>query len=151
MHLDILFLDIDGVLNPDKIRPADTMAEDCTAQMRRFFEARPGTRIVLSTTWRLGFHLFALGWLWHEHKLPMQAVIGRTPDLAPKSRGQEIQAWLRDAQTVHVGCPIRRYAVLDDELDPLMGWVPRKNIFLCNTFEGLTHVVTEELIRHFEA
>ncbi len=149
MQLDILFLDIDGVLNPDKAKSSNDFAPDCVGELKRFFAARPDTKVVFSTSWRLGFPFFVLGWLWRHHELPLQAVVGRTPVIAEDQRGQEVRKWLQDAPTLHVGCKIRRYAALDDEIEPLMGWLPRQTLFRCDPYHGLTPEVTERLIRHF--
>jgi hypothetical protein len=150
MQLDILFLDIDGVLNPDKAKGSTDFAPDCVAQLHRFFTARPHTKVVFSTSWRLGFPLFALGWLWH-HQLPLQAVIGRTPDIRNDLRGQEIRKWLQDATRLAPEDKVSRYAVLDDEVDPLLEWLPPRTIFRCDPYNGLTAEVTDRLIRHFSA
>lgn len=149
MHLDILFLDIDGVLNPDKARASAELAPDCVAELKRFFAACPETRVVFSTSWRVGISFFALGWLWRHHDLPLKAVVGRTPVIADDERGQEVRKWLQDAATLHVGCEVRRYAAWDDEIEPMMGWLPRKNLFRCDPYHGLTPEVTDSLIRHF--
>jgi len=151
MQLDILFLDIDGVLNPDKAKGTTTFAPDCVGQLKRFLAARPQTKIVFSTSWRLGFPFFVLGWLWHHHDLPLQAVVGRTPAIGDKQRGQEIRKWLRDAPIFHRGCEIRCFAVLDDEVEPLLGCLPRRSVFECDPYHGLTDQVTDSLIRHFSA
>ena len=151
MQLDILFLDIDGVLNPDKAKYTASFDPSCVAELKRFFAARPDTRIVFSTSWRLGFPFFVLGWLWHHHDLPLQAVVGRTPAIAPDQRGREVRKWLQDAPTLHLGCKIRRFAALDDEIEPLMGWVPRPSLFRCDPCHGLTPAITDQLIRHFSA
>ena len=80
MELDILFLDIDGVLNPDKGDYPHVFCPDCVFQLKRLFRACPDLKIVFSTTWRLGVPFFALGWLWRQHDLPLKAVAGRTTD-----------------------------------------------------------------------
>jgi hypothetical protein len=149
LNLDILFLDIDGVLNPDKSKSSSDFAPECVAEIRRLLAACPHTKVVFSTSWRLGFPFFVLGWLWHHHDLPLQSVIGRTPVVADDQRGQEIRKWLQDAPTLHLGCNVRRYAALDDEIEPLMGWLPRGNLFRCDPHEGLTPDVTTRLIQHF--
>jgi hypothetical protein len=149
MELDILFLDIDGVLNPDKAKGTSDFAADCIGHLKHFFGARPQTRIVFSTSWRLGFPLFALGWLWHHHQLPLQAVIGRTPALRDDLRGQEIRKWLEDAPRLAPGCKVRRYAALDDEVEPLLECLPASTIFRCDPYHGLTRAVADRLIQHF--
>jgi hypothetical protein len=151
MQLDILFLDIDGVLNPDKTENRAEFHPECVAELQRFFAARPDTRVVFSTSWRLGVAFFALGWLWHNHELPLQVVVGRTPTIAADQRGREIRKWLQDAPTRLVGCKIRRFAALDDEIEPLLGWLPRNTLFRCDPDHGLTPKITDHLIRHFSS
>ena len=151
MQLDILFLDIDGVLNPDKAQGTATFAPDCVTQLQRFLAARPKTKIVFSTSWRLGFPFFVLGWLWHHHDLPLQAVVGRTPAIGDDQRGREICRWLHDAPNLHRGCEIRRFAALDDETEPLLLCLPRQSVFRCDPYHGLTPEVTDHLIRHFSS
>jgi hypothetical protein len=149
MEFDILFLDIDGVLNPDKTKGSSDFAADCVGHLKRLLHVRPETRIVFSTSWRLGFPLFALGWLWHHHELPLQTVIGRTPDIRNDMRGHEIRAWLGDATRLPPGSRVRRYAAVDDEVEPLLECLPVNTIFRCDPYHGLTRPVADRLIKYF--
>ena len=151
MQLDILFLDIDGVLNPDKENYPDVFSPDCVTQLKRLFEARPKTKIVFSTTWRLETAFFVLGWLWRIHDLPVRAVIGRTPEIRHDQRGLEIRQWLENSRAMFPGCSVHRYAVLDDEVEPILEAVPAGNVFACDPCHGLTADVTDRLIQHFSA
>lgn len=63
---------------------------------------------------------FVLGWLWPQHELPYQRVIGRTPKFAAQTRGAEIKHWLDDATRYWKTDRVRRYAVLDDETEPIL-------------------------------
>src|SRR5690349_13520799 len=94
MQIDILFLDIDGFLNPEKENHPHVFSSDCVSQLKRLFQARPKTKVVFSTAWRLDTAFFVLGWLWHHHELPLKAVIGRTPNIRHDQRGREIRQWL---------------------------------------------------------
>ncbi len=149
MELDILFLDIDGVLNPYASKHPHVFSPDCVAQLKRLFGAHPKLKIVFSTAWRVGTPFFVLGWLWRQHELPLPAVIGRTTDIAPAERGREIRKWLEDAPRVFPGCQVRRYAALDDEVEPIREQLPRGTVFACEPGQGLTRETTDRLIRYF--
>ena len=149
MQLDVVFLDIDGVLNPDKGEHKNVFASDCVAQLHRILDARPQAHVVFSTTWRIGFSFFALGWLWRQHDLPLARVIARTPDIHIDRRGEEIQKWLDDAPRLAPKHKIRRFAVLDDEPEPILEVIPQKNVFTCDPFHGLTSEIADRVIKHF--
>jgi len=151
MQLDILFLDIDGVLNPYETRHRHVFAPHCVKQLKRLFEARPQLKVVFSTAWRLDTSFFVLGWLWRQHELPLRAVIGRTPNIAPSQRGEEVRKWLEDSVRTLPGCKVRRFAAVDDETEPLLEALPPSTVFRCNPDEGLNEDVTNRLIRHFQA
>lgn len=105
----------------------------------------------MSTSWRTGFSFFALGWLWRQHELPLQRVIARTPDIKLDRRGEEIRKWLDDAPRLAPQHKIRRYAVLDDEPEPILEVIPAQNVFACESLHGLTPEVADRVIRHFAA
>lgn len=151
MLRNILFLDIDGVLNHDKEDHPHVFAPDCVHELRRILEASPHTQIVLSTSWRTGFSLFALGWLWRQHGLPDERVMGRTSESRTGSRGAEIKQWLDNppllAEEYHVG----RFAVLDDEVEDILQHIPEQSVFACDPWHGLTEAVANQVIRHLAA
>lgn len=149
MDLDILFLDIDGVLNPDKDNYPDGFCPECVGELKRLFKACPDLKIVFSTSWRLGVPFFALGWLWRQHELPLKVIVGRTPEIRVDQRGREIREWLQDAPRLLPNCRVRRFAAVDDEVEPLLECLPVETIFACEPFEGLTQRVANRLIRHF--
>jgi hypothetical protein len=149
MEINILFLDIDGVLNPDKSTNRQVFAADCVAQLQRILDATPQTRVVFSTSWRIGFPLFALGWCWREHNLPIKRILGRTPDIQYDRRGQEIRQWLNEAAARYQEFQIRRYAALDDEVDPILEHLPPNTVFACDPWHGLTPEIADRVIRHF--
>jgi hypothetical protein len=151
MLLDVIFLDNDGVLNPVETKHPDVFAPDCVRQLRRILDHSPQTHVVFSTSWRTGFPFFVLGWLWHQHALPVQRVIGRTPEIQNDRRGEEIQKWLTDAPLRTKEHHVRRFAILDDEPEPILGVIPSHNVFTCNPWHGLTEDVADRVIRHFSA
>jgi len=149
MLLDVIFLDIDGVLNPVQTKHPHVFAPDCVQQLRRILDASPQIHVVMSTSWRTGFPFFVLGWLWHQHNLSVQRVIGRTPDIQNDRRGEEIQKWLADAPLRTKEHQVRRYAALDDEPEPILEVIPRQHVFTCDPCHGLTSDVADRVIRHF--
>ena len=151
MLLDVIFLDIDGVLNPAKDKHPHVFAPDCVQQLRRILDASPQIHVVMSTSWRTGFPFFVLGWLWHQHDLPVQRVIGRTPDIQNDRRGEEIKKWLSDAPLRTKDHQVRRFAVLDDEPEPILEVIQRRHVFSCDPWHGLTAEVADRVIRHFSA
>jgi hypothetical protein len=149
MLLNVLFLDIDGVLNPDKANHQHVFAPACVRQLRRILDHDPQTHVVFSTSWRTGLPFFTLGWLWRQHDLPLQRVIGRTPEIHIERRGGEIQQWLDNAPRRSREHTIHRYAVLDDEVAPILEAIPASNVFACDPWHGLTEEVTDRVLGHF--
>jgi hypothetical protein len=123
----ILFLDVDGVLVPDRQdAPATTQFHlACVEVFRSVLVAVPGVRVVFSTTWRLPQHVKRLHEQWTAHGFPLALAMDGTPDLRGDvtvsrlhRRGLEIRAWL-DAHPA-----VDRWVVLDDErmgIEPILG------------------------------
>jgi hypothetical protein len=152
MQLDVIFLDIDGVLNPiNDTNYPHVFDPEAVAQLRRILDARPEIHVVFSTTWRTGFTFFVLGWLWNQHDLPVKRVIGRTPDIKLDRRGDEIRQWLDDAPRLAPQHKIRRYAAIDDEVKPILEKIPKQSVFACDPALGLTKEIADRVIRHFAA
>lgn len=120
-------------------------------QLRRILDHHPQVHVVFSTSWRTGFSFFTLGWLWRQHDLPRERVIGRTPDIETESRGLEIFQWLVDAVRYRKEDKIRHYAVLDDEVEPILEHIPGRSVFPCDPWHGLTEKIADDIIRHFAA
>lgn len=129
--MKVIFLDFDGVLNSqgsfiyETARrkkhkeqgvsgPVNqTLCNVCTANFQRILDQYPDVKIVLSTTWRI---LFDIDWLkakLAEYHVDGSRVIGKTPDLQWKSRGQEIQQWLDEHPEV------THYVAIDDNADEI--------------------------------
>jgi hypothetical protein len=96
----------------------------------------------------MGFPSFVLGWLWHQRDLPLQRVIGRTPEIHLEKRGAEIRQWLDDAPRRTKEHTVQRYAVLDDEVAPILEEIPAQSVFACEPWHGLTEEVANRVIRH---
>ncbi|MDN3639151.1 HAD domain-containing protein [Simiduia curdlanivorans] len=89
----LIFLDIDGVLRPDKAYDAKLKKEsvDCLKTIARHFNSR----IVITSTWR-DLHTWEV---FNKPHLLDGLVIGETPDLDPmhnqNGRYSEVQAYLK--------------------------------------------------------
>lgn len=129
----VLFLDIDGVLNPkwwDRGKPTDKYGVLFEAKAVANIEkiiAETGADIVISSSWKC-MGLSELQKLWRERKLPGR-IIDITPDLLSEelllnpdlnnddvlyNRGCEIRGWL----SKH-GDEVSNYAIIDDMDDVL--------------------------------
>jgi hypothetical protein len=141
--LKIIFLDIDGVMNTQTSMMEAAEQEKpllldraCVARLQKLVE-RTGADLVLSSVWRLspgglGFiarALVAAGW---QGRPPL---IGRTPRLFQKQRGDEIAEWVTD------NGPIEAMVILDDDSD--MSVLMHK-LVQCNYVVGLTDVEVEK-------
>jgi len=150
MQIDIIFLDVDGVLIPDTNAQRKSFDAQCVKQLRRILDGCPNAYVVFSTSKRLGFSLFNLGWHWSYFDLPLERAIARTPCLKFAHRGEEIKKWLKDAPCIIPKQTIRRYAVIDDEPGAILEKFPDQPIFICNSSSGLTKRIADEVIEHFK-
>ncbi|HSE47507.1 MAG TPA: HAD domain-containing protein [Gemmatimonadales bacterium] len=99
-----IFLDIDGVMH----LPGDAFGQFNQEAVKHlnWLTHAADAQIVVSSTWRLMPDI--------SLKLMEQGVlarmIGKTPDLGNKTRGEEIEAWFRTRAR-------RRFVILDDDTD----------------------------------
>lgn len=106
--MNIVFLDIDGVLN----RPtARTTALDrrCVAALNTILAAS-GARVVVSSDWRKHYTLARIAATLAESGFRGD-IIARTPVLPGAQRGEEIRTWL------HVSSTPEAFVILDDRDD----------------------------------
>lgn len=119
--VNLLFLDIDGVLNsrrsalafdgyPLVFKRGLPQFDQVAIRMVRRLVRATKSKVVLSSSWRMDEQQWSLAA--KSLRLP---IIDRTPhDLGSVPRGQEIQHWL----DTHPH-PDRQYVILDDDLDML--------------------------------
>lgn len=136
--MNIIFLDIDGVLNNDPFVQAtnETICPENVQEFNRIVSATKAA-IVLSSSWRLMIgrtdEFCTLSHM--ERYLRKRGIRGRIIDTTPvlvgqkKLRGQEIKQWLR--QHPEVG----NYVILDDVTDPFM---PSQHTVATDSMAGLT-------------
>jgi hypothetical protein len=116
--LKVVFLDVDGVLVTlrtlvmhDPEFRHNKFDPKCVRALNRITDAA-GAVIVLSSTWRIGPSWYWARLLTYFHKEGVKApIVGRTPELHDKQRGDEIRAWIDE------NAPIRGFVVLDDDSD----------------------------------
>ena len=94
--------------------------------------------VVISSTWRIGKST--------EELQRILSLAGATFDVIDKTcvnrdgfRGNEIHSWIKENSNKLFGHPyhiFRRYVILDDDSDMLY-W-QRENLFLCDSYSGLT-------------
>ena len=126
--MKVIFLDFDGVLNSEAFFKAngnrylpETLDVAAVARVNAII-ARTGARVVVSSTWRLGYSLVQLKDILGRHGLSGE-VVGVTPVIqdvdedgigvvrnAP--RGHEIQRWIDEQPE-----PPEAFVILDDEAD----------------------------------
>ncbi len=159
--MNILFLDIDGVLNSKQWHSSDS----CKAlgnSVKRYFDpicvehlnsiiSETGARVIISSSWRILRSLQDLQDLFKSIGFAGK-IYGKTEVLStfepdtPLLRGNEIKNWLADNQK-HFKTPIQ-YVILDDEDDFLESQNP--NFFQTNSDIGLDKELTEKIITFFK-
>jgi HAD domain in Swiss Army Knife RNA repair proteins len=128
----VIFLDIDGVLNRSDEKPskkARVIAAELLARFKELVDAS-GATVVLASTWRHDPSALETA---RRLGIPFNDVL---PDLRPKSRATEVEAWLRTHG--HSG----RIAILDDD-DDGYGDFP---LFQPSPTEGLTPEVADAVL-----
>ena len=142
--MNILFLDIDGVLNACD---GSGLNADKVALLKEIRDATD-CRIVLSSTWRLNNRQF-LRVMEMCQSLGVPPIEG-TPDLSSRrnilfvaqERWVEISKWMHD----QVPNPEDHFVILDDEAD--MGPLARLHV-RTDSHTGLTPELAREVIRRF--
>lgn len=123
MGINCVFLDVDGVLNTEfttdhcgrYIGIEDRFVEN----LRKIVDSADNVKIVLSSTWRLGYNRYGMSLennrKYLDDKLAKQGleIFDVTEDLSRhgEARGHEISKWLED----HKDLNIEHWVVLDDE------------------------------------
>lgn len=126
--MKVIFLDFDGVLNSEVFFKAsgnrylpETLDRAAVTRLNAMI-ARTGAKVVVSSTWRLGYSLEQLRDILGRHGFAGE-VIGVTPEIRgvdedgisvtrPSARGLEIQRWIDDQPA-----PPETLVILDDEAD----------------------------------
>ena len=173
--IDILFLDIDSVLNCSKfaqtvyerrindkifIEPNVPLMKKNVAQLQRILLALPNLKIIWCTDWRLYLDEMYDCWknprIWLENQYWMKdRIIGNTPKRFTNTHPQEIHLWFKQNifdekhkdknQIKDKYYDVSSYAILDDWDDSLMHKFG-SHLFLTNSKDGLTLEIADKLI-----
>ena len=153
--MKVIFLDIDGVLNPQvdyeiddllqnnsitRKRNYKTFSKRCMNNLNKLIEDT-GAKVVISSTWRrvntvenLQKHFETQGF---KHQ-----ILDFTPIFGINTvRGNEIMSWVDDHKD------IENYVIVDDDSDMLLWQKP--HFCLVDDWSGLTHNDTYRIKRFF--
>lgn len=142
--MDVIFLDIDGVLTSERTAlagPSTTAWRQFDPVAVNFFnvlaERNLDLHFVISSQWRLIFNKEALcnmlrvggfaGHLASPHE--------RTPELKGSTRGAEINAWLNTYSTLF---SVKKYLIIDQAHERFLP-DQRKNLILTDDNNGLSY------------
>lgn len=152
--MKVIFLDVDGVLNPNRWRDRNGSHEERwiwpeKVALLKDLVARTDARICVSSTWRIGDGYTKLVvYLVQKHGFERRWFVGRTPDHATivrgiyvaDRRGGEIADWLR---TQGVKLKVQQFVILDDDSD--MGDL-KPYLVQTDSGEGLTAAHVERAV-----
>lgn len=162
--MNILFLDIDGVLNSKQlflmrkgceISSNKAEFEEDIEYMKAYTDPNnmwclkyildnvPDLSVVLSTSWRNLFDMEAFRELFQHYGLDANRIIGKTPQRLSSERVHEIHMYLDDNKD------ITKWAVLDDHVIFNLEDVDKANEFLTDSWIGLMMIDAFKIIRHF--
>lgn len=141
--MNIIFLDIDGVMNHanhfvrSKKHKLQEFCPRSEKNLKRIIQ-ECNAKIVVSSTWRIGETAESISeWLFSHYGLK-DHVVGITPVLEEEIRGKEIQAYIDSASH-----SISNFVILDDDKD--MGHL-MDHLVRTNHKWGLTDEKCEEAI-----
>ena len=140
--LRVIMLDIDGVLCLLENNDARSFSSRCVDQLNRILRECPDVKLVISSTWRLLYPLHQLQDQFVDQGLSYpERIIGHTPLLDSRVRGEEIAQWL-------AGHPeVTDFVIIDDDSD--MGKLLDR-LFQTNFKNGLTPEIADSIIARFQ-
>lgn len=144
--MKLIFLDIDGVMNnqteakKSKLHESLEFAPSCVKNLKRIIAETDGdTKIVVSSTWRLGETVESMKERIFKHYGLDEYVIGLTPHYRETIRGLEIADYLANMFTEIIW----NIVILDDDSD--MGSLLKYHV-KTNHIYGLTEKDAEKAI-----
>ena len=157
--MNIIFLDIDGVLNCDLFYRNRTkeltypLSEMCPERIKWLNEVCTTSKaqIVLSSTWRHGRDIEEMRNIFKELGATFD-LIDYTPSFSTKwaVRGNEIYAWIEQNSMNLFGIEYynyKNYVIIDDDSDMLL-W-QQAHFFQTDTHSGLTPNICYKINRFF--
>lgn len=151
--MNLIFLDIDGVLNMygascrTFMKPYGQHIEPHLVQRLNYIcESVQDLKIVISSSWRANMEDLEKQMKEQGFKYWDTYIIGKTPHI--EFRGQEIQSWI--ASNNFQG----NYLVIDDEITDICGdycnTIPKENVLQTDFNEGLLHKDVMYILSYFK-
>jgi hypothetical protein len=151
--MQLLFLDIDGVLNDlafahwvNYVAPKGPKYHHINpmlaANVAMVLQQCPAVRIVISSSWRQNRTLEELNTMLSDFGIPSEKIIGMTPRKPDNPRGERILEWLVDNK-----CPDNFFLILDDDEDMSYLW---PHHILTDADLGFTAPQAVQVAEHFQ-
>jgi len=131
--MNIVFTDIDGVVNPHWKKKWCPKAVAVYCRICKDFNLKP----VITSTWRLAHTKEELQKIFLEQGIDIE-ILDFTPHIDQADRGVEIKAWLESNK-----CD--SYVVLDDKTSDIVGYVD--NVVKTRSWIGLTSEEYDEVAK----
>jgi hypothetical protein len=149
--MKIIFLDIDGVLNPltSKRDTSGRFGRQAFENFRLILDKLPEASVVITSTWRYHYTLPEMKEYFREVGIDPRRIVDMAPDLRPNDgmirhypgRDEEIHAWLAQHPD------IENFAILDDvDLEQMAGL--EDDFFQTEFDEGLRYEQSLNIIDH---
>lgn len=139
--MKVIFLDVDGVLNSAQDGYSIRLRTDSHLKLLQRIVKKTGAKIVLSSSWRIGFTPASRNLLARFKEYGLE-LMDCTPELPASCRGDEIRQWLTDNVYNY---DIENFVILDDEAN--MAEFTDKNLVQTDTNIGLQKQDTVECIK----
>lgn len=133
--INIIFTDIDGVLNPHWKTKWSKSAVALYNKVCKEYDLKP----VITSTWRTNPSI-DLDKVFIEQGIEVK-IYGYTPQLEQKERGIEIKEWLDNNQCDN-------YVVIDDSVGGIVPYV--NNVVKCRSWLGFTIEEYNEIVKILE-
>ena len=157
--MNIIFLDIDGVLNSvefaerhyketgKRLSLFDLLDPFAVDSMKKFLDKHPDIRLVISSSWRYGNVYETVDFFRSNGMSPLaDYVIGDTPRSYSGERGKEIQWFLEHIGTDVMGdfiidnnIKVDRYVIVDDEDFDMLGFQKENHLVKIDGLHGITN------------
>jgi hypothetical protein len=164
--MQVLFLDVDGVLNSkqhflatNNIKISDEVSDPDLFTMKLYTNKNnmwclgyildnvPDLKIVISSSWRNHYNIESFKELFKIYGLNGERIIGKTPRKLSSTRADEINMWFDDTDIIEV---ISVWAALDDHVIFNLEDPDKANEFLTDSWMGLTLPDAFKIIKHFK-
>lgn len=122
--MNIIFTDIDGVLNPNWSKKWSKKSITIYNEICKEFDLKP----VITSTWRINHDKNKLQEIFNNQGIQIE-IYDYTPLIDQGDRGLEIKTWLDNNEYTD-------YVVIDDRINDIVNYVD--NIVHCRSWIGLT-------------